>query len=63
MKQITKAEFNFLFSDVVSDEMVKQAIIGNLANVKPVNEIGALINAKLTERLFQEDIEIEIVKE
>ena len=61
--KITKEEFDNIFADIVSDEMLKQATVGNIAEMKLVATIGALINAKLTARLFEEDNEIEIVKE
>lgn len=61
--KITKEEFDDMFADVVTDEMKAQAISGNFAGINLIATIGALINAKLTARLFDEDNEIEIVKE
>lgn len=61
--KITKEEFDDMFADVVTDEMSEQAKRGSLAGVKLFATIGALINTKITARLFDEDNEIEIVKE
>ena len=61
--KITKEEFDDMFADVVTDEMSVQAERGNPVAMKVVATTGALINTKLTARLFDEDNEIEIVKE
>lgn len=61
--KITKEEFNTIFADVLSGEMIRQAITGDMAKVDFVSEIGIAIHIKLITRLFDEDNEIEIVKE
>ena len=61
--KITKEEFDNIFADIVTDEMHAQAKSGNFMGVNLIATIGALINAKITARLFDEDNEIEIVKE
>ena len=59
--KITKEQFDEIFADIVSDEMFAQAEMNNLAGLKLVATIRALINTKLTKRLFEEDNEIEII--
>lgn len=62
--KITREEFDRIFADVVSDEMSAfVAEMKNPAGAMLIGMICASVNAKITDRLFNEDNELEIVKE